>query len=69
MHSKTDDLNLSVSGSGEFYISDMTVSNLDCGISGSGDIIINGNGSAAKADISNKRFRKLYGQIIKNRFS
>ena len=49
---KTGDLNLNVSGSGKIYISDMTVSNLACGISGSGDIILSGSGSCSKADIS-----------------
>jgi hypothetical protein len=49
---KTGDLNLNVSGSGKIYISEMTVSNLSCGISGSGDIILSGSGSCSKADIS-----------------
>jgi hypothetical protein len=47
-----DDLNLNVSGSGKIYISDITVSSLSCGISGSGDIILSGSGSCSKADIS-----------------
>jgi hypothetical protein len=49
---KTSDLGLNVSGSGKIYISDITVSNLSCGISGSGDIILSGSGSCSKADIS-----------------
>lgn len=49
---KTSDLNLNVSGSGKIYISDITVSNLSCGISGSGDIILSGSGNCSKADIS-----------------
>lgn len=49
---KADDLNLNVSGSGKIYISDITVSSLSCGISGSGDIILSGSGSCSKADIS-----------------
>jgi len=49
---KTDDLNLSVSGSGKIFINDITVSKLDCGISGSGDIIFTGSGNANRADIS-----------------
>jgi len=49
---KTSDLGLSVSGSGKIYISDITVSALSCGISGSGDIILSGSGSCSKADIS-----------------
>jgi hypothetical protein len=49
---KTGDLNLSVSGSGKLYASDLTVSNLDCSISGSGDISLGCSGNASKADIS-----------------
>jgi hypothetical protein len=49
---KTGDLGLSVSGSGKLYTSDLNVSSLDCSISGSGDIIISGNGTASRADIS-----------------
>src|ERR1035437_7065705 len=49
---KTEELDLSVSGSGKIYTNDITVSNLGCSISGSGDIIPGGNGNAAKADIS-----------------
>jgi hypothetical protein len=48
---KTDDLNLSVSGSGKLYTSEVTVSDLKCSISGSGDIIL-GGGSASRADLS-----------------
>jgi hypothetical protein len=49
---KTDDLSLNVSGSGKLYISDITASGLDCGISGSGDIILGGEGNCSKANIS-----------------
>jgi hypothetical protein len=49
---KVEDLDLSVSGSGKIYTNDVTVTNLGCSISGSGDIIPGGNGSAAKAEIS-----------------
>jgi hypothetical protein len=48
---KTDNLSLSVSGSGKLYTSEITVSDLKCSISGSGDIIL-GGGSASDADIS-----------------
>lgn len=48
---KTGDLDLSVSGSGKLYTSELNVSSLDCSISGSGDIIV-GNGSTGKAGIS-----------------
>jgi hypothetical protein len=49
---KVEDLDLSVSGSGKIYTNDVTVTNLGCSISGSGDIIPGGNGNAAKAEIS-----------------
>ena len=47
-----DDLYLSVSGSGRIVTSDLYADELDCNISGSGDIIIEGGGSADKAEIS-----------------
>jgi len=49
---KTSELSLNVSGSGKIYTTDIIVSNLECGISGSGDINIGGNGKASSADIS-----------------
>jgi hypothetical protein len=49
---KTGNLNLSVSGSGRIYISDMNVAELGCSISGSGDISLGSEGTAGKADIS-----------------
>lgn len=49
---KTGELNLSVSGSGKLYTTDITATTLDCSISGSGDIILGGNGTAGSADIS-----------------
>lgn len=48
---RTNDLNLSVSGSGKLYTSEVTVSDLKCSISGSGDIIL-GGGNASRADLS-----------------
>lgn len=48
---KTDDLSLSVSGSGKVFTNDITVNNLKASISGSGDIIV-GSGNAANGDIS-----------------
>jgi hypothetical protein len=48
---KTSDLNLSVSGSGKLYATEVAVSDLRCSISGSGDIIL-GGGSASTADLS-----------------
>jgi hypothetical protein len=49
---KTDELDLSVSGSGKIFTTDLMVSKLGCSISGSGDIVPGGNGAANKADIS-----------------
>jgi hypothetical protein len=49
---KTDELDLSVSGSGKLYTSDIEASEMDCNISGSGDIIFNGRGDVKWADIS-----------------
>jgi hypothetical protein len=48
---KTDDLSLSVSGSGKIFTGEIAVSNLSSGISGSGDIIV-GSGRADRGDIS-----------------
>ena len=49
---KVEDLDLSVSGSGKIFTTDLMVSKLGCSISGSGDIVPGGNGTASKADIS-----------------
>ena len=49
---KTETLNLSVSGSGNIYVSEITAENLDCHISGSGNINITGKGQVAKGEIS-----------------
>jgi hypothetical protein len=48
---KTNDLNLSVSGSGKLYTANIDVSNLDCSISGSGDIYL-GEGNVEKGELS-----------------
>jgi hypothetical protein len=62
---KTNDLSLSVSGSGKLYTTDVTVANLDCGISGSGDIIFGGNGNATRADISISGSGNYSGESLK----
>jgi hypothetical protein len=62
---KTDDLYLNVSGSGKLYISDITASSLDCGISGSGDIILGGSGSCSKAKISISGSGNYMGESLK----
>ena len=46
------DLSLNVSGSGKLLTYDLNVDNLDCGISGSGDIILGSGGSIDNGDIS-----------------
>jgi hypothetical protein len=48
---KTDDLSLSVSGSGKIFTDEIAVNNLSSSISGSGDVIV-GSGNAARGDIS-----------------
>ena len=62
---KTSDLGLNVSGSGKIYISEIAVSNLSCGISGSGDIILSGSGSCSKADISISGSGNYDGALLK----
>jgi hypothetical protein len=62
---KADDLDLSVSGSGKLFTTDLIVGNLGCSISGSGDIIINGNGSASRCDISISGSGNFSGDGIK----
>lgn len=49
---KTETLNLSVSGSGKLYTSDILTESMDCSISGSGDILLGGNGNVSNADVS-----------------
>jgi hypothetical protein len=49
---KSDDLSLSVSGSGKLITSELNADNLNCGISGSGDIILGSGGSVDNGDIS-----------------
>ena len=66
---KTEDLDLSVSGSGKLYTNDIMVSNLGCSISGSGDIILGGNGNATKADISISGSGDLFRRTCKDRVS
>ena len=49
---KSEELHLSVSGSGKILMADLAIGDLDVGISGSGDVIIGGSGDARNADIS-----------------
>jgi Putative auto-transporter adhesin, head GIN domain len=62
---KTGDLNLSVSGSGKLYASEIMVSSLDCSISGSGDISLGSGGSSAKAGISISGSGNYFGESFK----
>jgi hypothetical protein len=62
---KTGELYLNVSGSGKLYISDITASSLDCGISGSGDIILGGSGICSKAKISISGSGNYMGESLK----
>lgn len=48
----SDDLNLSVSGSGKLITRGMEVDDLSCRISGSGDILLEGNGTIDRATIA-----------------
>jgi hypothetical protein len=61
---KTDDLSLSVSGSGKIYTNEITVNNLKSSISGSGNIIV-GSGNAANGDISISGSGNYMGESIK----
>jgi hypothetical protein len=61
---KTEDLNLSVSGSGKLYTSDISVDEINCSISGSGDILV-GNGTALKSDIAISGSGNYTGESLK----
>ncbi len=62
---KTGDLGLSVSGSGRLVTTDMNVTNLDCSISGSGNIYIAGNGTASGGEISISGSGNYSGEALK----
>jgi hypothetical protein len=62
---KTDKLVLNVSGSGKLFTTDVVVTDLNCSISGSGDIILGGNGDAASADISISGSGNYTGEMLK----
>ncbi len=62
---KTDELDLSVSGSGKIFTGDLLVSKLGCSISGSGDIIPGGSGMAGKAEISISGSGNYEGSALK----
>ena len=62
---KTSELSLSVSGSGKLFATELVLSNLDCSISGSGDIIIGGEGKVTSADISISGSGNYTGEQLK----
>jgi Putative auto-transporter adhesin, head GIN domain len=62
---KTEELDLSVSGSGKIFTNDLVVSKLGCSISGSGDIVPGGNGNATRADISISGSGNYEGESLK----
>lgn len=62
---KTENLDLSVSGSGKLFTADIIVADLKCGISGSGDIIIRGSGDATRADLSISGSGNYTGELLK----
>jgi hypothetical protein len=62
---KTDNLSLSVSGSGKLYTADIDATDLSCSISGSGDIIIVGSGNVSDADISISGSGNYSGEQLK----
>ncbi len=61
---KTEDLDLSVSGSGNIYTADLAVENLECRISGSGNIKL-GGGNAKDAEVSISGSGIFYGEMTK----
>ncbi len=62
---KTETLDLSVSGSGKLYASEISVNEINSSISGSGDIIISGNGTASKSDIAISGSGNYSGESLK----
>lgn len=62
---KTDNLELSVSGSGKLVTEDIAATNLNCSISGSGDIILGGRGNVTNADISISGSGNFNGEPLK----
>jgi hypothetical protein len=61
---KTEDLDLSVSGSGNIYTAGLAVENLECSISGSGNIRL-GEGNAKDAEISISGSGSFFGEMAK----
>jgi hypothetical protein len=62
---KTNNLNLSVSGSGNIHIPGLTVTDLGCSISGSGNIDLSGEGTVGNSDISISGSGNFSGEPVK----
>ena len=62
---KTENLSLSVSGSGKLYVNEIFVNEVDASISGSGDIFARGAGEASKSDISISGSGNYSGESLK----
>jgi len=61
---KGEDLDLSVSGSGNLYTAGLTIENLECGISGSGSIKL-GNGTVKDVEVSISGSGNFNGEMAK----
>ncbi len=62
---KTEDLDLSVSGSGNLFTSGLTVENIECSISGSGNIRL-GGGNVTDAEVSISGSGSFNGEMVKS---
>lgn len=62
---KAENLYLNVSGSGKLFTANVEATDLNCGISGSGDVIIGGSGDVAKADIAISGSGNYTGEMLK----
>lgn len=62
---KTEDLDLSVSGSGRLLTAGIKATNLECSISGSGNIVLAGEGNVDDAEISISGSGNYAGELLK----
>jgi hypothetical protein len=62
---KAEHLDLAVSGSGKLLTSDVVAADLSCSISGSGDIILGGDGNVTRSDISISGSGNYAGETLK----
>ncbi len=61
---KTEDLDLSVSGSGRLLTTGIKAANLECSISGSGNILLAGEGNVDDAEISISGSGNFTGELL-----